>query len=205
MGYPVTTIGPSAFAGLNRLEEVIFPETITTIGENAFSNCVNLSKFNTPSELEYIGTDAFSNTAYIANYPDDAVIIGSILYTYKGIFEADTAIVKSESSPAISEHAHYFNLGEFEQIGAGVFANQPGITYAEFPDHLDTISDKLLYNCVNLSEVHLGDNIKYIGNEAFFGASSLIEMEWSDQIESIGDYAFKETNFAGEVVLGTDL
>lgn len=205
MGYPVTTIGPSAFAGLNRLEEVIFPETITTIGENAFSNCVNLSKFNTPSELEYIGTDAFSNTAYIANYPDDAVIIGSILYTYKGIFEADTAIVKSESSPAISEHAHYFNLGEFEQIGAGVFANQPGITYAEFPDHLDTISDKLLYNCVNLSEVHLGDNIKYIGNEAFYGATSLTEMEWSNQIESIGDYAFKETNFAGEVVLGTDL
>ncbi|MFA6645317.1 MAG: leucine-rich repeat domain-containing protein [Bacilli bacterium] len=205
MGYPVTAIGPSAFAGLERLEEVIFPETIVSIGENAFNNCVNLTKFNVPSALDYIGTDAFNNTAYIANYPDDAVIIGSILYTYKGIFETDTAIVKSEDSPAISAHDHYFNLGNFDQIGAGVFANQPGITYAEFPDNLETISDKLLYNCVNLNEVHLGDNIKYIGDEAFYGASSLINMEWSDQIESIGDYAFKETNFTGEVVLGANL
>ena len=205
MGYPVTAIGPSAFAGLERLEEVIFPETIVSIGESAFNNCVNLAKFNVPSALDYIGTDAFNNTAYIANYPDDAVIIGSILYTYKGIFEDDTAIVKSEDSPAIATHDNYFNLGIFEQIGAGVFANQPGITYAEFPDSLETISDKLLYNCINLSEVHLGDNVKYIGNEAFYGASSLVSMEWSNQIESIGDYAFKETNFTGAVVLGTDL
>ncbi|MDD3938896.1 MAG: leucine-rich repeat domain-containing protein, partial [Bacilli bacterium] len=66
MGYPVTAIGPSAFAGLERLEEVIFPETIVSIGENAFNNCVNLTKFNVPSALDYIGTDAFNNTAYIA-------------------------------------------------------------------------------------------------------------------------------------------
>ncbi len=204
-GYPVTAIGPSAFAGLGRLEEVIFPETINYIGENAFNNCSNLSTFNIPQDLSYIGTNAFDNTAFLSNSPNGAVEIGSILYTYKGTLPEDTAIVKSEESSAILEHANYFNLGKFVQIGAGVFSGQSGITYAEFPEDIDTISNKLFENCINLEEVHLSDNIKHIGNEAFKGATSLIEMEWSDYIETVGDYAFQNTNFTGEVFLGPNL
>lgn len=205
VGYPVTAIADSAFAGLERLEEVIFPDTMESIGENAFSNCVKLSEFNIPRDLNYIGTNAFNNTAYIANHADGAIEIGPILYTYKGILPDDTAIVRSEDSPAIDEHANYFNLGKFVQIGAGVFYNQPGITYAEIPDDIDTISDKLFMNCVNLEEVHLSDSVKYIGSEAFSGATSLIEMEWSEHIETVGSYAFKNTNFTGEVSLGANL
>lgn len=205
VGYPVTAIADSAFAGLERLEEVIFPETMESIGENAFSNCVKLAKFNIPRDLDYIGTNAFNNTAYITNHAEGAVEIGPILYTYKGLLPDDTAIVKSEDSAAIAEHDHYFNLGKFVQIGAGVFYNQAGITYAEIPDEIETISDKLFMNCVNLQEVHLSDSIKYIGSEAFSGATSLIEMEWSDHIETVGSYAFKNTNFTGEVSLGVNL
>ncbi|MDD3938321.1 MAG: leucine-rich repeat domain-containing protein [Bacilli bacterium] len=205
MGYPVTAIGPSAFAGLDRLKEVIFPETITSIGTNAFNNCINLAKFNIPRDLNYIGKDAFNDTPYIDAYPDDAVIIGSILYTYKGVLANDTAIVKSEESPAIDDHEHYFNLGGFEQIGAGVFANQAGITYVEYPDNLDTVSDQLFYNCTNLSEVYLGNHVKYIGEEVFYGDSSLKIVKSFELIESIGNYAFKGTGIEGSIVFGSNL
>ena len=205
VGYPVTAIAESAFAGLERLEEVIFPDSMEYIGENAFSNCTKLINFNVPSNLNYIGANAFNNTAYLLNHPEGAVEIGSILYTYNGILPNDTAVVKSEDSPAIANHANYFNLGKFIQIGAGVFYNQPGIEYAEIPDDITTISDKLFMNCVNLHEVHLSDSVKYIGSEAFSGATSLLTMEWSDYIETVGAYAFKNTNFTGEVSLGVNL
>ena len=205
VGYPVTAIADSAFAGLDRLEEVIFPDSMEYIGENAFSNCINLDKFNIPANLNYIGANAFNNTAFLLNHPEGAVEIGSILYTYNGILPSDTAVVKSEDSPAIALHDNYFNLGKFSQIGAGVFYDQPGITYAEIPEDIETISDKLFMNCINLEEVHLSDSVKYIGNEAFSGATSLTVMEWSEYIETVGDYAFKNTNFTGEVSLGSNL
>lgn len=204
-GYRVTAIGESAFAGLDRLEEVTFPDTINYIGEDAFSNCINLDVFNVPRDLNYIGTNAFYNTAYLNNHSAGAVTIGPILYTYNGNLPNDTAIVKSEDSPAILTHDNYFNLEPFVQIGAGVFAGQKGITYAELPDDLEEVSDKLFYQNTNLEEVHLGSNIKHIGHQAFSGAKELSLMEWSDKIETVGNYAFKDTNFSGEVTLGENV
>ncbi len=204
-GYPVTAIADSAFAGLDRLKEVTFPNTITSIGEYAFSNCVKLEKFNIPRDLTQIGMDAFFNTAYLNNHGTGAVSIGPILYTYNGLLPEDTAIVKSEDSPAIEEHENYFNLGPYVQIGAGIFANQPGIVHVEIPDHLVTISDKLFYENENLEEVHLGEQTKHIGASAFSGNKKLTRMEWSDEIETVGEYAFKDTNFTGEVTVGQNL
>lgn len=204
-GYRVTAIGESAFAGLDRLKKVTFPDTINYIGEDAFNNCVNLETFNTPRDLTYIGMNAFHNTKYLANQLDGPVSIGPILYTYNGKLPTDTAIVKSEDSPAIATHANYFSLEPFVQLGAGVFESQQGITYAELPDNLETISDKLFYKNTELVEVRLGKNNKHVGGHAFSGAKKLHLLEWSDELITIGEYAFKDTSFAGEVVLGKNL
>lgn len=205
LGYPVTAIGDSAFAGLKRLEEVQFPSTIASIGQYAFSNCENLLTFNIPSDLDYIGTDAFQGTAFLLNRPDGPVEIGSILYTYNGYLPNDTAVVKSEESPAIALHDNYFNLGEYVQIGAGAFRDQDGIVYVEFPDSIDTIANYLFQDCDSLSELHLGADVAYIGNYAFDGCSSLTTLKWSDQIETIGSYAFQGTHFTGEVAFGANV
>jgi Fe-S cluster assembly iron-binding protein IscA len=81
-GYPVTTIGESAFnmqsnvkqvtipSGVTRIEEYAFagmdgltsitlPSSLTTIGERAFYNCFGLKEITIPGSVTAIGSEAF--------------------------------------------------------------------------------------------------------------------------------------------------
>jgi len=86
--YPVTTIGPEAFAvdieatenSPNlQIKEVRLPETITQICNDAFYGCKNLVEINLPVDLQYIDTNAFCNCENLAHIelPADLVIIYS--------------------------------------------------------------------------------------------------------------------------------
>ncbi|MDD3938333.1 MAG: leucine-rich repeat domain-containing protein [Bacilli bacterium] len=208
MGYPVTAIGPSAFAGLERIEEVIIPDSVELIGEYAFANCSSLRKFNSPTGIRRIGTDAFLNTPFLLESPDGPIEIGPFLYTYKGDIPENTYILvddKSEAYDPDNKDFNYFFIGEYSRFSDGVFMNQDGIVYVEIPSSVEEIPNQLFKNCQNLAEVHLNDSVTIIGNEAFSGATSLLEIEWSEFVVSVGDYAFKDTNFTGEVSLGINL
>lgn len=54
-GHPVTAIGAKAFAGLEKLTAVTFPEGIIRIGEDAFRRCFALGNVSLPATLREIG------------------------------------------------------------------------------------------------------------------------------------------------------
>ena len=58
-GYPVTTIGPGAFANAN-LSSITITNTITAIGDGAFYDCVGLTELIIPSSVRSIGASAFA-------------------------------------------------------------------------------------------------------------------------------------------------
>ena len=58
-GYPVTSIGQSAFYGKESLKSVVIPSSVKTIGVSAFENCVNLHTISLPSSLTSIGYFSF--------------------------------------------------------------------------------------------------------------------------------------------------
>ena len=58
-GYPVTTIGASAFSWCGSLTSITIPDGVTTIGADAFSACYSLTSITIPDGVTTIGADAF--------------------------------------------------------------------------------------------------------------------------------------------------
>lgn len=203
LGYRVTEIGNGAFGDLTRLTSVSFPNSIYSIGEEAFAGCTNLSSFNVPYDLTYIGTDAFAETAFLTNQADGEVLIGEILYQYKGEVAENTAIVTSQESEAYTSHAfsNYIFLNDIVMIGSGAFKGKSNLRYVEYPSKFASLPSRIFESCPNLNKVILGDDIVKIGDYAFSDCESLSDINWSQKLLNIGAYAFSNCALSGDLDL----
>gem|GEM_PF-6823852 len=61
-GFPVTSIGSSAFQGKSQLSAVTIPNSITAIGSRAFYLCSGLTSITIPPSVRLIEESAFRNT-----------------------------------------------------------------------------------------------------------------------------------------------
>ena len=59
-GYPVTSIGNSAFFCCENLTSITIPNSVTSIGEDAFCYCTSLTSITIPDSVTNIGESAFS-------------------------------------------------------------------------------------------------------------------------------------------------
>ena len=66
-GYPVTSIGSSAFACHEDLISITLPDTVTSIGEGAFLRCFSLESINIPEGVTSIGEYAFLSCSSLEN------------------------------------------------------------------------------------------------------------------------------------------
>lgn len=57
----VTSIGSSAFSGLDSLTNIIIPDSVTSIGEYAFKDCSSLESITVSENVTSIGKNAFEN------------------------------------------------------------------------------------------------------------------------------------------------
>src|ERR1039457_404017 len=60
-GYPVTSIGDSAFYGCNQVTNVTIPDSVTSIGAWAFENCSSLTNVTLPGSLASLPDGVFEN------------------------------------------------------------------------------------------------------------------------------------------------
>ena len=208
-GLPVKEIAASAFAGLHQIESVQFPNTLIAIGENAFSNCQNLSSFNVPSSLTNIGLNAFNGTAWLSAQPEGEVRIGNFLYSYKGKLPSNTAIAGSEETYnqliASGEYDSVIPLYQTPYMSDGVFANQEGLVYVDYPDTFNNVVNNVFQNCINLETVILGDNVTSIGASAFANCSSLNRVSFPNSLFTIEANAFQNTALSGTLSFGDNL
>jgi hypothetical protein len=58
-GYPVTSIGSSAFYYCRSVTNVTIPNSVTSIGSGAFSACTSLTSVTIPNSVTSIGSQAF--------------------------------------------------------------------------------------------------------------------------------------------------
>ena len=76
----ITTIGYSAFNGLNNLSTLNLPSSLSNLGNNVFANCVNLTSISTPESNTSFVVDEFSGILYNSDktvlylYPANCVI-----------------------------------------------------------------------------------------------------------------------------------
>ena len=60
-GYPVASIGDSAFSYCSSLTGVTVPDGVTSIGDRAFYSCRNLTEITIPESVVSIGAGAFDS------------------------------------------------------------------------------------------------------------------------------------------------
>lgn len=76
-GYPVTSIGVSAFNSCTGLTSVTIPEGVTSIGDLAFHCCLALANVTIPDSVTSIGHSAFTVTAITElKIPDNISSLG---------------------------------------------------------------------------------------------------------------------------------
>lgn len=72
----VTSIGASAFKGINKMQEITIARTVKEIGSNAFYDCTGLKRVDIPNGVEIIGDKAFFTGS--GDYPETITIASSV-------------------------------------------------------------------------------------------------------------------------------
>ena len=103
-GYPVTSIGGSAFSN-NSLTSVVIPNSVTSIGEDAFSNN-SLTSVVIPNSVTSIGEFAFSNNSLTSVViPNSVTSIGEFAFEDNPL----TSITIENTSTTIGDCAFGIN------------------------------------------------------------------------------------------------
>lgn len=61
-GLPVVELGDGCFAGTDRLEQIVLPDTLKRIGRMAFSTCRSLRVLTIPDSVEELGAHMLTDT-----------------------------------------------------------------------------------------------------------------------------------------------
>lgn len=136
--------------------KIVIPDSVKEIGTSAFSGCKMLKDVTLSKSIETIGVRIFSDTAWYDSKPDGMVVIGDVLYGYKGDVAGGTLVVPDGvriiASGALEQH------DELERV--------------IFPESLTTISDRSFSLCA-LYEVVLPNGLQVVDKAAFGGCQNL--------------------------------
>ena len=109
-GYPVTSIGASAFAYDVNLIKVKLPNSIISIGVGAFGGCTSLTTVNFGNSVVSIGDSAFTFCTKLESVtlPDSIISIGASAFS--SCTKLDSVTIPS-SVQTIGLHAFHFGYG----------------------------------------------------------------------------------------------
>jgi BspA type Leucine rich repeat region (6 copies) len=176
-GYPVTSIGYSAFAGYrfspqDSPNSVSIPCSITNIGAYAFAECLNLDSVTISDGI--IGDEAFEGIDELTN-----VTMGHGV-TSIGEFAFDGDPMQSVTIP-----------DSVTNFGDAAFYDCEGLANVTIGAGCASIPDGAFYQCFSLEKIVIPATITAIGHDAFYNAG-LVTMTIPGNVTSIGDSAFYE-------------
>lgn len=153
-GVSIKYIDDEAFMGAQNLVSVHLGN-VEQVRSRAFADCAPLESITGLGSLNRIYAGAFDGTAYVEESEDDFVMIGEILYRYKG---TDNEILETEFPTGVVRIAPY------------AFAENESIQTVYLPSNVEYIDEYAFQDCENLSRVYyLGENLPICGTDIFDG------------------------------------
>lgn len=185
-GYPVTTIGNSAFWSCKKITSVTIPSSVKTIGAKAFGYCTNLTSIDVPDGVTSIGADAFYDCYNLKSIdiPDSITVINA--HTFYRCMSL-TKITIPESITA---------------IGDGAFLTCTGLTSVTIPDSVTSIGESAFAKCTGLTSVNLGNGVKTLGMSAFDDCSNMSSIIVGKSLKSLSSYTFRNCTSLQTVYYG---
>lgn len=171
---PVTEIGKSALAKLDKITEVVIPNTVTRIGNNAFVQCTALERVNFPDGLTSIDYNAFNRCSSLkeAHLPDSVTELGG------NVFMNCTALVSATLPPS------------FDTIPGGIYGNCRSLTDVTLKGTIKTVGEAAFMGCSSLKQIPDMPELEVIGNNAFENCDSLTEVTLPATLRELGHKAF---------------
>jgi hypothetical protein len=188
-GYPVTSIGPSAFVNNGYIENIELPATITNIESYAFSGNYQLLKINVPDNIESIGAYAFNQTG-ISEFemPPQLKTIGESAFRNSFVTTIEIPIGVKIISDYLFAETPLSNITIPEgvtTIGSNAFRNT-NITTITLPSSLTTIRTRA-FNVMGLTSIIIPENVETIGEYIFnnfltvYVRVSVIPVGWNNR------------------------
>ena len=162
-GFPVTSIGDSAFHGCKSLTSVTIPSSVTSIGGGAFDGCTGLKSIEVSAENQN-----YSSADGILYNKDQSQLI----LCPKGITGPVTI------------------PGSLRIIGGGVFSWCTGLTDVTIQTGVTGIGEYAFSGCTGLTDVTIPSSVTSIGKDAFYGCTGLTSVTIPGSVTSIGYAAF---------------
>jgi BspA type Leucine rich repeat region (6 copies) len=148
-GFPVTTIGGSAFASTG-VGSVVLPNSITNIGYEAFVSCANLTNVTIPSSVLQVQNFAFLGCPLLANIAVDP---------HNAFYSSVDGVLFDKNQTV---------LMQCPETKTGTYT---------VPDTVSTIGSEAFYGCGNLTNVMLGRSVSSVstgGGDMFFNCTHLV-------------------------------
>ena len=172
-GYPVKSVGDSAFSQCYSLTSVTIPNGVTNISSAAFYNCRSLTSITIPDSVTSVGYYAFNGCN------------SSLFNTTKipRVKLVDGWAVGSDGT------LYTLDLSGVRGIGSSAFLNCDQLTRVTMPDSIKSIPQSAFNGCSSLSSLTIPNSVTSIGSNAFSGCG-LRSVTIPDSVTSIGSYAF---------------
>ena len=166
-GYPVTTIGESAFCQ-SELKTVSFPKTLTTIGDFAFCSCVYLKSVYIPANVSQIGVYAFADCFDLESIE---VSQQNVIYDSR---DNCNAIIKTADNVLISGCKNTVIPSSVIRIEECAFSYCESLTQLVIPVGVESIGALAFEDCIYLNFVIISSSVTVIEEDAFSGCTNLI-------------------------------
>ena len=204
-GYPVTSIGSSAFDGCENLTSVSIPDTVTSIGSNAFSYCLELKSIEFGDRVTSIGSSAFRHCIKLTSItiPKSVTFIGDGAF---GVYLAYNEKMTLEKVN-ITDISAWSNI-EFETCdsnplycGAELYLNNELVSDLSVPNDVTKISDYAFIKAKGIESVTIPDSVLTIGESAFSYCPDLTKVVIGDGVQSLTK-CFNDCSKLREVIIG---
>lgn len=168
-----TELAVKAFAGADKLEEVVLPSTLTCISERLFENCMGLKRITIPTSVSEISKYAFAGCSSLKKID----IPASVYFIGEGAF----------SNAASLETVNIPEGSALYSLGSGIFNNCISLKNIRFPDYtIWEIPYSMFNNCKSLTDFEMPSGLQYIRTGAFRNAGltkvivpyTVIEVDW---------------------------